>query len=94
MRHKNTYSIHNLSSEQLEDLILLAEQIARKYILSQISSKEIKNLDILIEFDTTNELKLDCIIELQLVKHSKLDPQKVTDEAVKKIFEIFEKKYQ
>ena len=89
-----TFSNYNLSSDQLEELVLLAEQKARKYILSIIPSKQIENLDILIEFDTTEELELDCTIELQLTEQSKFDPHKVTDEAIEKIFEIIEKELQ
>ncbi|MFX1296183.1 MAG: DUF3194 domain-containing protein [Promethearchaeota archaeon] len=85
-----SFSNYNLSSEQLEELLLRAENEARKYILSQIPQKEINNLEILIEFDTSNELKLNCIIDLQLVKQSKLDPKKFTDVAINKIFEIIE----
>lgn len=91
MNPKIPLSIQNLSAEQLENILFLAEQVARKYISSQIPSKEIKNLEVLIEFDTTTEFKLECIIDIQLIRHSKINPQKVSDQAVQKVFEFFEK---
>ena len=81
---------HNLSVEQMEELLLSAELKGRRFIQSRIPSKEIKYLDISIEFDDSDELKLDCTIELEVVKQSKLDPGKISDEAAKKIIEFIE----
>jgi hypothetical protein len=92
MNHKISFPIQNISSEEVEELLFIAEQAGRKYIQKQIPSKEIKKLDILIEFDNTGELKLECVVDLELVKHSKFDPQKMSDEAAQKIFEIMEEK--
>ena len=89
MNHKTSFSIQNLSLDQVEEVLFLAEQTARNYIQSKIPSKELKTFDILIEFNSS-ELKIDCIIELELIKLSKLNPKKISDEAVQKIFEIIE----
>lgn len=91
MSHRISFPIQNLSSEQIEELLFLAENVARKHVQKQIPSKEIKNFDIVIEFDNTDELNLDCILDLELIKHSKFDPQKIIEEAVEKIFEVLEK---
>jgi len=72
-------------------LLLLAEQVARNYIFSQLPAKEIKNLSVMIDFDFENELNIDCTIDIQLIKHSKLKPQKIIDKAIEKIFETIEK---
>jgi len=84
--------MQNISSEEIEELLFIAEQAGRKYIQKQIPSKEIKKLDILIEFDNTVELNLECIVDLELAKHSQFDPQKIIDEATQKIFAILEEK--
>ncbi|HUY01072.1 MAG TPA: DUF3194 domain-containing protein [Candidatus Deferrimicrobium sp.] len=89
MNQKFSFSIKDLSPEQLEDLLFQAEQEGRKYILSQIPSKELKTFDILIEFDT-NERNIDCSIDIELVKHSQLDPQKITEKAAQIVFESIE----
>ena len=92
MNHKISFPIQNIASEELEELLFIAEQAGRKYIQTQIPSKEIKKLDILIEFDNTEEFKVECIVDLELIKHSKFDPQKISDEAAQKIFEVMEEK--
>lgn len=92
MSHRISFPIQNISSEEVEELLFLAEQAGRKYIQTQIPSKEIKKLDILIEFDDTAELNLECIVDLELIKHSTFDPQKISDEAAEKIFEVLEDK--
>ena len=91
MSHRISFPAQNLSSEQIEELLFLAETVARNYVQKRIPSKEIKNFEIVIEFDNTTELSLDCIIDLELIKHSKFDPQKIIEEAVEKIFEVLEK---
>ncbi len=45
----------------------------------------------MIDFDFENELNIDCTIDIQLIKHSKLKPQKIIDKAIEKIFETIEK---
>ncbi len=80
----------NLSSEEIENLLFLAEQQARKFIFTQIPPKEIKNLEVLIELDNTNGLNLDCIIDIELVKRSKSDPQRVSEKAVQEVIKFIE----
>ncbi len=89
MSHKTTFSIQKLSLEQLEELLFLAEQSGRDFIQSQIPAKELKSVDILIEYNS-DESQIDCIIDLELITRSKLDPKKITDEAIQKIFESIE----
>ena len=89
MGHKTSFPIQNLSLENVEDILFRAEDTARKYIQSQIPAKELKNLNILIELND-EELTIDCIIDLELVKKSTLNPQNLTDEAIQRIFSIIE----
>ncbi|NVM55021.1 MAG: DUF3194 domain-containing protein [Candidatus Helarchaeota archaeon] len=89
MSDKTSFSIQNLTLEQVEELLSLAEQAGREYIQSQIPRKELKTFDILIEFNS-EDLTIDCVIDLELTKQSKLNPKKVTDEAVQKIYEVIE----
>jgi Protein of unknown function (DUF3194) len=91
MSHRISFPAQNISSEQIEELLFLAENVARNYVQKRIPSKEIKNFEIVIEFDNTAELSLDCTIDLELIKHSKFDPQKIIEESLEKIFEVLEK---
>lgn len=89
MSHKASFSIQNLSTEEIEELLFQAEEHARDYIQKQIPPKELKTLDIVIEYNS-DELQIECVIDLELIKRSKHDPKKVTDEAIQKIFDLIE----
>ena len=53
-----------LSSEQIEEIIKVAEEAARKFIASNIPSKETEDLEITVEVETNDELKIDIEIGL------------------------------
>ena len=89
MSHKTSFPIQNLSPEKVEEILFRAEETGRKCIQSQIPAKELKSFNILIELND-EELTIDCIIDLELVKKSTLNPQNVTDEAIQRIFSIIE----
>ena len=89
MSHKSSFSIQNLSEERIEEILFRAEESARKYIQSQIPVKELKTLNISIEYNDA-DLTIDCIIDLELDKRSSLNPQRIADEAIQKIFSIIE----
>lgn len=81
-----------LTDEQNEQLCLTAEEAARKYILSNVSSKRIEKFDITVEFEGAEPLVLSVEVDLVLSPLMKdVDVQKLVDEAVKEAFKSAEK---
>lgn len=76
-----------LTSEQIEELCIITEETAKRYILSKVPSKRIDTLDISVEGDGTKPVRLKIEIDVTLsplMKH--FDQQKLVDEAVKEAF--------
>ena len=90
MSYKTTISAKDLSLEQIEEILYQAEQVGRSYIYRQIPAKEIKTLEIVIDFDYKEELTIECIITIECNNKSQKDPKRVSDEAVEKVFEFLE----
>ena len=89
MNRKLSVSLKDLSLDEIEDLLLRAEKVAKTFILSQIPPKELKTYNIVIEFDS-DEIKIDCIIDIELVKHSKLNPKEITEKTVELVFKTID----
>ena len=77
--------------EDLEQTLLDAERHVRNYVFSQISPKVIKDIAVSIEIDDSEDLKLNCTVDIELIKGSKLNPQTITEAALEKLFEFLEK---
>jgi hypothetical protein len=79
--------IPQLTSEQIEQLSLMAEEAARKYVMSKVPSKEIETLNISAETEGTKPvtLKIDVSIILQPSTKDR-DTQEISDCAVKEAF--------
>ena len=76
-----------LTTEQIEELCSIAEEAARKYALSKVSSKRIEKLDISVEAEGTKPLTLTVDIDIALSPLVKdFDVQKLVDEAVEEAF--------
>lgn len=85
-------SIPELNSEQIEELCSIAEEVARKYVLSQVPSKRIDALDISVEAEGIKPLKLTVNVDIVLAPSMKdFDVRKIVDEAVKAAFTSAEK---
>ncbi len=54
-----------LNTEQIEEIAKAAEKAARRYIASNITSKETEDLEIAIEVESNDELKIDIEIGLE-----------------------------
>ncbi len=81
-----------LTNEEIEHLCTIAENAAKKYILSKTSAKGIEKLDIFVEAGGTKPLDLNIEINLALSPHLKdLDSKKIVDEAINKAFKAGEK---
>jgi hypothetical protein len=84
--------IPELNSEQIEELCSIAEETARKYVLSHVPLKRIDTLDISAEAEGTKPLKLTVNVDITLVPSMEnSDLQKLVDEAVKEAFTSGEK---
>jgi hypothetical protein len=79
--------IPELTSTQIEQLSVIAEQAARKHILTKVPAKKVENLDITVETEGTKPVKLTINIDIALSPSMKnLEIQKLVDESVKKAF--------
>ena len=80
----NDLGIPELTTEQVEALCSNAENAARKYILSKVSSKIVEKLDISVEAEGPKPLNLTVDVDLALSQQGKdIDLKKLVDEAVK-----------
>jgi tRNA(Phe) wybutosine-synthesizing methylase Tyw3 len=52
------------NSKQIERIVKTAEKAARGYIASKVSSKETEDLEIAVEVETNDELKIDIEVSL------------------------------
>ena len=84
--------IPELTSEQIEELCLIAEKAAREYILSKVPSKKIETLDISAEAEGARPVALKVDVALTLSPSMRdFDVQKLADEAVREAFISAEK---
>lgn len=84
--------IPELTDEQMENLCIIAEEAARKHVLSKVPSKKIETLDISVEVEGIKPLNLAVDVDIQLSSSMKnFDVQKLADEAMKAAFNSAEK---
>ena len=76
--------IPELTTSQIEALCTNAENAARKFIFSKISSKIVEKLNITVEAEGIKPLKLSVDLDLAIKKSEKtVDLKKLVDEAAK-----------
>jgi hypothetical protein len=76
--------IPELTTEQIETLCSTAENAARKYVLSKVSSKMVEKLNISVEADGTKPVNLTVEIDLVLSPQmNDFDTETLVKEAVK-----------
>jgi hypothetical protein len=84
--------IPDLTSEQIEKLCMIAEEAARKYLLSKVSKKNIEKLDICTEAVETKPLRLEINIDMDVSRTiENSNAQRLVNEAVKEGFRTAEK---
>src|SRR4030067_1352983 len=77
--------IPELTTEQIETLCSTAENAARKYVLSKVSSKLVERLDISVETDGSKPVNVTVEIDLPLSPQTTvIDAQTLVKEAVNK----------
>jgi hypothetical protein len=75
--------IPELTTEQIETLSSIAENAARKYVLSKVSKKDIDRLDISVEADGAKPVNVTVEVNLDLLPQAKNhDPQAIVKDAV------------
>jgi hypothetical protein len=84
--------IPELTSEQIEELCLIAEKAAREHVLSKVPSKKIEALDISAEAEGTKPVALRVDVAVTLSPSmGNFNVQKLVDEAVREAFSSAEK---
>ena len=82
----------DLTTEQIETLCAMAENAARKHVLSKLSSKMVEKLNISVEAEGTNPVNITVEIDLELSpKMKNFDADMLVNEAVKEAFKASEK---
>ncbi len=80
--------IPELTSEQLEKLCEIAEKMARDYVYSKVSPREVSTLDITIDTEGAKPVAVSVDIELTLSPSVKdYDAEKLAEEATSKAFQ-------
>ena len=75
--------IPELSTEQIETLCSTAENAARKFVLSKVSSKMVDRLDISVEAEGSKPVNVTVEINLNLTSDAKgIDAQLLVKEAI------------
>jgi len=71
-----------LSAEQIELLCQIAEEAARKSIMSKVSNKDIERLDIAVEVEGTKPVNVTVEINLLLAKTTQGDAEAYVKAAI------------
>jgi hypothetical protein len=84
--------IPELTSEQIEENCGIAEEAARKYVLSKVPPKRIETLNISVEAEDIKPLTLTVDVDVVLSPLMKnFEVEKLVDEALKEAFTSAEK---
>ena len=76
-----------LTSEQIEELCAIVEEVVREYVLSTVSLKRIEKLDISVEAEGAKPVTLTVDVDIALSPLMKnFDVQKLVKEAVEEAF--------
>jgi len=83
--------IPELTSDQMKELCEVAEEAARKYVLSKVAPSKISTLNITVDTHGTKPINVNVDVEITLssamIDH---DAEKLAGEATKKAFESIE----
>lgn len=85
-------NIPDLTNKQIEELSLVAEETASRYVLSRISSKKLEKLDIFIESKGSKPLDIKIEVTIVLTSQSKNhSAEKLAEKATVNAFKAIEK---
>jgi hypothetical protein len=92
VKYVEELSILELTNKQIEELCSIAEETARRSVLSKVLQKRIEILNISVEAEGTKPVTLAIDMDVVLSPIMKdFDVKKLVDEAVKVAFEAAEK---
>ena len=92
VKHVEEVGIAELTSEQIEELCSIAEETARKSVLSKVSHKRIETLNVSAEAEGTKPVALAIDLDIVLSPTLKdFDVKRLADEALKAAFSAAEK---
>lgn len=81
----------DLATEQIETLCSIAENAARKYVLSKVSAKMLEKLDISVEAEGAKPVNVTVEVDLGLSSKMKdVDTEKLAKEAVQEAHKAIE----
>jgi len=81
-----------LTSEQTEELCSIAEEAARKYVLSKIAIKKLESLNVSVEVEGDKPLKLSVEVDIELSPQvENINVQELANQAVREAFTSAEK---
>jgi hypothetical protein len=84
--------IPELTTEQIETLCSTAENAARKYVLSKVSSKMVERLDISVEAAGSKPCSVTVEVDLALSSEAKaIDAEALVKEATNEAHKAIEK---
>jgi hypothetical protein len=84
--------IPELTSEQTESLCAIAEEAARKHVLSKVSQKNVEVLNVCAEVEGTRPVRLTVDVDVELAASAKgVNAEKLVDEATEVAFKAAEK---
>ena len=79
--------IPELTLEQVEELCELAEQVAREYVLSKVTTNRIVSLDVTVDAEGTKHITVNVEVAVVLSPLMKdFDVESLTKEATKRAF--------
>jgi hypothetical protein len=84
--------IPELTSKQTEELCAIAEEAARRYVLSKVRGKNVDKLNVIAEIEGIKPVRLTVDVDFSLSKSVKnCDAQELANEAVKAGFAAAER---
>ncbi len=92
MNDEKKLDLKNLTTEDLEELCILAESEIRKYIHSKCPPKEINHLEIILEIETEKTTNLSIEVDLESVSLSEEESKILVEEAVRMAMNIIDEK--
>ncbi|MCS4541346.1 MAG: DUF3194 domain-containing protein [Euryarchaeota archaeon] len=88
------FGLPKLSDEQLNALCSAVDGVARNYVFSHISKKDVIELSVQIEADQNDILNLTIDIDLEVDPFLELNVDKLAEEALDFAFKAAEEKLQ
>lgn len=85
-------SVTSLTYKELEEICSIAEEAARRYILSRVPKNGVSDISISVSLESSETLNVDVDVEVRLSPlYRKINVKDLVEESVKAAFEAIEK---